>query len=567
MSEHANTDLTLNNLYSFLYTHLHDPMGIMFHEDGIIETDTGCYRLGYSPSTRVFFLFFGWHPDDLRAERKSENAPLEFIHKNRLWLVRGHESLTDDLERDGRQVFDVPWLASEVTRIGTNLPRILFHEGVLQQLTPTSSASLNIGYHVPDETEAASKARVLITTRARGDGLFHDAPDRVFAAHKEDTAHGLIQVMRAASRGLLRRGHHPPVLLTVGMQDNGDSSFVHDFDTEGLGNLIAADFGAKLRLIRYGFDPLAFKDEPLLWLYRASESVQYGAIDLFQAIKDDPVAMAREFGDKAVGFALNGGLESLKDFLISLGFHIGEREEPEILSKGARAEWRELISSELQGRGKFRSDFRKIMRQPDPDHFRDIEALDLRHHDITSGIWRNDRMVAPDNDRTFQLWLQRQFKTPSLSTFRYYGEDGGLIDPRGLSREDIAENIQIVRSKHPSGLILHYAPQSQTLYAHYHQPEYIKRHWLPPDSTEYFKEGMVWKMNAGIPTQPAELISWQQFSNEIDDLVPCLPISSADAPSNNNLAHEDASPLRRSAGKALVRRLTKNRYTQRLRRG
>jgi hypothetical protein len=528
MGERTKADLTLNNLYGFLYSRLHDHIGVIFHKNShIIETDTACYRLGYSASTNTFFLFYAWHPEELDAQRLDVDAPLEFVHKDRLWTVKIDQSLTEEFKQDGKTVFDVSWLAHEITNVGTKLPRILFGEGMLQQVTPTESASLHVGYSASKHTD--DDVLVKIRTRVEGYGLFHASSEGKPTANKTSKLPRIAASMRRAGEKILRRTD-PTIYLTAGMMQDGNALTRRTFDAEGLSYVLLADFGERLKLIRYGFDPLALSEQPLLWLYRTGQHVRGGVRHFFESLREEPGKVAREMSDKAMSLMMNGGYEFFKDLILSKMFHLGERDDSEIISKSARPRWRGLINSDLQGSGRVKSKFRQMMRQPDPDKWRDIEATDPKFHDIKSGMWRPERMVDPDAARTFRLWVQRLFKAPPISIARYFDSKGSLVDPRGLTPQEMSDTIKLVLYKQPSGMILYFEPRTQKLYGYYHKPDNTKEYWLPSDICNHLHKDEIWKFNAASPLEPGQPISSVQFKAEIDQVACNIDLHSADAP-------------------------------------
>lgn len=516
-------DRCLYNLYRYLHGDVLYAAAPMVYGDGLIQTAEGCFRLGYAESTRTFFLFYGLNTEDLAVVRDKKSGELVFKNPGSMYLVRGLQSLADDWIKDGKLLLDATWVPGEIQSFLKDIPRIMFHEGLLHQLTPTESCSVFVGYNV--QKAADGSVSIDITTKGNKHHLLAGVPPRLF---------GGAQATAGAPTGFLKRMRDrladavaPRLRLSVQEMIKGNGLVSHDqFDPDGIGSLMAQDFASRRENIRKGLTPVSFKKAPKLWFARASEELCDRVIAITEEVRKDFGSVAREIGLHAAHFAISliektSPLTTLLDKPLSFIFNYGKREDLNILRGGAKV-WRPLIRNHEQpiklGRSKIKSELHEAAATIDPSQMGDIKPIDLRfRHNIRSTPLHPLRPVdAYDRDRVFRLWLLRNLILPDGGTFRYLDAKGQIVDPRGLTPQEIEDKIKLVRLKTDDGVILHYLPEMRKLFAFYHKPSYQGPSHLPRDAAAFFKPNEMIQIDLSDPANVSTR----------DPLV-CLPFSDA----------------------------------------
>jgi len=503
-------DRTINNLYAFIYGDLpQNPTPVRLRADGLIETDDGWFLPVYSRDTNSVALFFARHPDHLRADKVMASGCLELADKKRFYVAQIYKVLHDEWrvgEGDAvRNRFHLKYLPNDIEKIVGDIGRVFFHQANLHQMVADSSASAHVNYHAP-LVNGSSPTHVKVTTRSHSDHLLADAPERVFLAERFKDAGHLIA----------RR--HPPLRIDLSIVLAEQGGKTREFDHEGLGPVIGADYSQRLRRIQSGQDSIHRRERPLLVFYRAKESLWDSLAEMREAVRDDTEMFVREAGEKVGSFALGGFIDPLKDIALHYLTHAGVREPSKVATKEARGDWKRFVMHEGPV---VKSDIYDLMPRPNLKYFGDWGGFNPEKHDVQIGL----EPIAVDHERTFRIWLRQQFKPPFDSTIRYLGEHGRLVDPRPLELSDYHKNIKIVRFKVGNGVHVYFDPTRKIMYAYYHETQYLgdeslrlkndRDQQIPLDCAARFQAGRVWVRDLVAVNAPLQNISFHEFKDEM----------------------------------------------------
>src|ERR1043166_6040102 len=139
----------------------HTPLRI--HSDYLIETPVGCFRMAYSRQHQCTMLFYARNAGDLAVS--DNDGPMEFVHKDRIYLVGSHKIHKTPKEKDGKLPFDNAWVISLIHDVIYSLPRTLLREANLFRLQENLFSEY-VTYQ-PLEAGINGAVRINIFTNAR----------------------------------------------------------------------------------------------------------------------------------------------------------------------------------------------------------------------------------------------------------------------------------------------------------------------------------------------------------------------------------------------------------------
>ncbi len=327
-------------------------------------------------------------------------------------------------------------------------------------------------------------------------------PDSSFQLADVAQARGL-SVFQRASRKMLSQ-FMPHLRLKVSQQIDGKPTLIDTFALNKLPAAILADFHLRLNDIWDRVDPIHWRENKLVPLFRVADSVQ-NALARIPRTKED---LAREGAAAMTHIVLDGPLSYFTSTAIDVVSGVGEKRFKAEMPRG----WEELVD---YGKTKLRtvqSHLHQILLRTRPDQFKDLRWLDPNLHkpSFHSGLAKADA-----ND-VFQSWFGSLFLAPYATTIEYIGANAHIVDPQ-TNLKDTA----LIRMNVSNGVILLYSVKDKKLFGYFRKPDFVvQQRELPAGAEKYFQENTAVELDIGNPKGTVCVVTFSDMQKSIAGFLP-----------------------------------------------
>ena len=463
------------------------PHSVIYYDDGIIQTDHGCYRLALEKTEdgkNYVALFYGRDPSDLEIDPYPTEDGSNILHKDRVVLVEMreiHQTNIDD------HPLNVGWVPGAIARTEHDLSIANLPEACLHRITDDLYVSKFFTYKVNGEP---GKRRITVTSRIHSNGEVVVPQD------------GLpldITLERAEKEIAGQPGRTVEVVVDFS-DDNADGDHIgnhilNSFPDELVPAIILRDQSVYINRLWAGHDPQSAYDDPATLLFRAKEALGEYMNGWGEALQDREklarkvLPLLANIAIAGAGGAILHGVEevvktTLTDKTLERVAEIGGHGETERVP----AERFDLVNVHFPRAHKAQSEIHDAVMRCNPEGF---GTLNWITNPTKLAFATKHTHVQRDERQSFAFWLSTYLTNPRKTIWSYYSETGEDTC-RAIYRDDCiaigqaSNGIRVVYDRDPGNA------DTGKLYVYYHCPKILPSlRKLIPDAIGHFDEDRV----------------------------------------------------------------------------
>lgn len=529
---------SLNDIIAYFaqFAHLYQNAPWRIHDDLLIETAVGCFRIGYTKDRQCTALFYARHPDDLAVI--DNDGRLEFLHKDYVYLVGTHKiHKAVEAHNGGKLQFDNGWIKPLIEQVIYSLPRTLLREASLFRLGDDHFSEYVTYQPVAAGINGAVGINIFINPYMTYDWA-------VIEPALPEGAEGKLRAFRQAAQKNFRRVTSSRFPLHVKKEIEGEKpQRIEFFEKQDISRIILPDFDRRTALTWSGRLPVAFQEKHMLPLFHASANLRLEFERLTQHLKS--------FENVARFGANYGTLGILNVFFHIVGYNMLVRRITEYgrvpVHPRIRPEIYPMVRKHLRRLTTLHSDLNGLLLKPDSSTFGDFEAIHAEKHEC-SFIPEQAQFVARDPRREFGSWLKRHFFASYAAAWKLYGPFSSIKDT------DDFHDAAALQQEVSNGLKIFVLPQSKEreMYVYFHDDGYrMKRRNLPHGADQYLKAGKVLRLSLNDMSDSFSEIDFSVFEKRIRGLIKAtsLQLPAAETPNHDRI---NDLPLLHARGESRV---------------
>jgi hypothetical protein len=489
-------------VYFSQFVHLYQNAPLRIHDDYLIESSVGCFRIGYSAEHQCTALFYARHPDDLTVV--NFDGKLEFAHKERVYLVGTHKIHNNVEGKEGEKLhFDNGWVLPLIHHVIYSLPRILLREANVFRLGDEHYSQYVTYQPVPVDGKDVVFINIFTNPHMTYNLAAVEPPPL-------ETSDRNPRRFRRAALECYRRATSSRFLLQVKKEvEEGDPIKVQFFEKKDISTAILSDFHSRAYMIWNGRHPVTWREKHALPIFHATANLRWEFTRLIEHLKDK---------ENSLRFWTNwGALGALNYFFSIVGYNAMVRrvtefgrlpEHPRI-----RKEIFPMVRKHLRRLATMRSDLNGLLLRPEPSCFGDFEAINSDKH-VCSFVPDNAQFVERDQRREFGSWVKRHFYASYVAGWRFYGPDSNITDTAQF-REAV-----VLKQSVSNGLKIYVLPHTKEMFACFHDDGFEAKHRKFPCGTEkYLKTGRVLRFDLNDMNDGFTDIPFKDFHDKIRGLT------------------------------------------------
>lgn len=486
----------------FFFSHLKGfPHSVLYYDDGIIQTDHGCYRLALEKNENgknYIALFYGRDPSDLLDDPSAPPDASDILYKDRVVLIEMREIHQTDIDN---QPLNIGWVPAAIARTEHDLSQSNLLETCLHRVSDSFYISKFFAYKIEGEP---GKRQIIVTSRLHATGEIITPSNGLPAGLAFDACSKEVNG---------HRGHSLKVVIDL--DNDAEAENVHRYPLEYFADEIVSSVMLKhisvyIDRLWEARDPLTFLDDPIEIALRMQESAAEYLKSLRESLNSPEKVLRSTLPLAASALIAGGGTFVLKSAIEAIQSTMTDTALEKVSEIGSHHhtpmvphERFNLVDIHFPRTHHTESGIHKAAMRCNPKNFGG-----LRWITNPSAFTFAERFtpVRRDPETAFAHWMVTYVANPRKTIWSYYDGDGSN------SCQSVYQQNCVALGYASNGIRLTYVRETGLLYAYYHAPEIFPSHRkLVPSAEGRFQSNSVIVIDTKDVVKKTTVISFDAF--------------------------------------------------------